>query len=96
MGRPPNSAARVEEVNASLRSLLGDEATVPRSAWDRILAKHYRIGVEMTQSLTKTGEALGYWVREWGPAGGLGGGRRPGVVRLLPQANGPPAPTSTS
>lgn len=90
MGRPLNSTVRVEDLNATLRHLLGEAARVPRQAWDRIVLKRYGIGMEMVQNLTRTGEALGYWVREKGQAGGAQGGRLPGAIQFLPQTANPP------
>lgn len=87
MGRPLNGTLRVEELNASIRQVVTPgtpTASIPRPKWDRILLKHYGIGIEMAQNLTRTGEALGYWQREAGQAGGPDGGRKPGVVRILP------------
>lgn len=99
MGRPLNGTARVEELNATLRHVLGTDTDIPRDKWDRIVCRHYGIGIEMCQNLTRTGEVLGYWKREGGPAGGADGGRRPGTVRFLPTSypqTPPPRPEATS
>lgn len=84
MGRPLNGTLRAEELNVSLRALGQD--VIPRDKWDRIVCRFYGIGIEMAQNLTRTGEVLGFWVREGGRAGGAKGGRKTGAIRLLPQA----------
>jgi len=63
---------------------------IPRGTWDAILAEEFNIGDEQAQRVTKSGEVLGFWIRNVGKAGGRKGGGEKGTVEFLPSVGSVP------